>query len=74
MLVDCPDPGRLAGAIERTGAGRVEALHDGRLAVTGTGAARVGDIALAAGVAVHGLVTERPDLEQAFLRLTGAAQ
>lgn len=74
VLVRCPDPGRLAGAIERTGAGRVEALPDGRLAVTGTAAARVGDLALAAGVPVHGLVTERPDLEQAFLRLTGASR
>ncbi|MCX6462844.1 MAG: ATP-binding cassette domain-containing protein [Pseudonocardiales bacterium] len=74
VLVTCPDPGRLAGAIERTGAGRVEALADGRLAVTGAEAARVGDIALAAGVAVHGLRTERPDLEQAFLRLTGAGR
>ena len=73
VLVACPDPGRLAGAIERTGAGRVEALPDGRLAVTGAGAARVGDLALAAGVPVHGLVTERPDLERAFLQLTGAA-
>jgi ABC-2 type transport system ATP-binding protein len=71
VLVACPDPGRLAGAIERTGAGRVEVLADGRLAVTGAGAERVGDVALAAGVAVHGLVTERPDLEQVFLRLTG---
>ena len=74
VLVTCPDPGRLAGAIERTGAGRVEALADGRLAVTGAEPARVGDIALAAGVPVHGLRTERPDLEEAFLRLTGAAR
>ncbi len=73
VLVTCPDPGRLAGAIERTGAGRVEALADGRLAVTGADAGRVGDIALATGVALHGLVTERPDLEREFLRLTAAA-
>jgi ABC-2 type transport system ATP-binding protein len=32
-------------------------------------AARVGDVALAAGVAVHGLVEERVDLEQMFLQL-----
>jgi ABC-2 type transport system ATP-binding protein len=72
VLVTCPDPARLAGAVERTGAGRAELLDDGRLAVTGAGAARVGDLALAAGVAVHGLVTERPELEQLFLRLTAA--
>ncbi len=72
VLVACPEPERLAGAVERTGAGRAELLDDGRLAVTGAGAARVGDLALAAGVAVHGLVTEAPDLEQLFLRLTAA--
>jgi ABC-2 type transport system ATP-binding protein len=44
-------------------------LPDGRLAVAGTDAPRVGDVALAAGVAVHGLVEERMDLERMFLHL-----
>ncbi len=72
VVVTCPDPERLAGAVERTGAGRAERLGARRLAVTGADAARVGDIALAAGVAVHGLVVEQPGLEQLFLRLTAA--
>jgi len=47
----------------------IDTLPDGRLAVAGADAARVGDVALAAGVAVHGLVEERRDLEQMFLQL-----
>jgi ABC-2 type transport system ATP-binding protein len=69
VLVRCPDPVRLAGALSAAGLVEIDTLPDGRLAVGGADAARVGDLALAAGVAVHGLVEERGDLEQMFLRL-----
>jgi ABC-2 type transport system ATP-binding protein len=71
VLVACPDPVRLAGALAAAGFPEIDTLPDGRLAVAGADAARVGDLALAAGVAVHGLVEERMDLERLFLQLTG---
>ena len=69
VLVRCPDPVRLAGALAAAGFAEIDTLPDGRLAVGGADAARVGDVALAAGVAVHGLVEERMDLERMFLQL-----
>jgi len=69
VLVRCPDPVRLAQALAAAGVVEIDTLPDGRLAVAGVDAARVGDVALAAGVAVHGLVEERVDLEQMFLQL-----
>jgi len=38
--------------------------------VSGADAAAIGDAALRAGIAIHQLVTQRPDLEDAFLELT----
>jgi ABC-2 type transport system ATP-binding protein len=52
-----------AGATVTTGA-------DGSLFVTGVEAPMVGAAALRAGVELHELVTERPDLEHVFLELT----
>ena len=69
VLVRCPDPVRLAQALAAAGVVEIDTLPDGRLAVGGVDAARVGDVALAAGVAVHGLVEEQVDLEQMFLQL-----
>ena len=69
VLVRCPDPVRLARALATAGVVEIDTLPDGRLGVGGVDAARVGDVALAAGVAVHGLVEERVDLEQMFLQL-----
>jgi ABC-2 type transport system ATP-binding protein len=69
VLVACPDPVRLAGALAAAGFTEIDTLPDGRLAVAGGNAPRVGDVALAAGVAVHGLVEERMDLERMFLEL-----
>ena len=70
VLVRCADPARLAEALARTGLTEIDSLPDGRLAVAGADPVRVGDTALAAGVAVHGLEQERVDLEQLFFRLT----
>ena len=70
VLVRCADPARLADALARTGLTEIDSLADGRLAVAGADPVLVGDMALAAGVAVHGLEAERIDLEQLFFRLT----
>ena len=70
VLVACPDPARLAAALAEAGMAEIESRRDGRLAVTGADPARVGDVALAAGVAVHGLEAERVDLEQLYFGLT----
>lgn len=43
---------------------------DGGSYVTGADAVAIGDAALRAGVAIHQLVTQLPDLEAAFLELT----
>lgn len=44
--------------------------ENGALLFTGVGAPAVGAAALKAGVELHELVTERPDLEEVFLELT----
>jgi ABC-2 type transport system ATP-binding protein len=71
VLVRSPDPVRLAGALAADGLVEIDTLPDGQLSVGGADAVRVGDLALAAGVAVHGLVEERGDLERMFLQLVG---
>jgi ABC-2 type transport system ATP-binding protein len=70
VLVQCPAPARLADALARTGVLEIDTLPDGRLGVAGTDSVHVGDVALAAGVAIHGLVEEKIDLEQLFFQLT----
>ena len=74
VLVRCPDPVRLAQALAAAGVAEIDTLPDGRLGVGGVDAARVGDVALAAGVAVHGLGEERVDLEQMFLQLVSGGR
>lgn len=74
VLVRCPDPVRLAQALAAAGIVEIDTLPDGRLGVGGVDAARVGDVALAAGVAVHGLVEERVDLERMFLQLVSGVR
>ncbi|HVL84138.1 MAG TPA: ATP-binding cassette domain-containing protein [Pseudonocardia sp.] len=70
VLVRCSRPVQLADALARAGAGEIDALPDGRLAVAGADPVRVGDVALASGIAVYGLAEEKADLEDVFLRLT----
>ena len=69
VRVDTPEPEKLAAALQRLGA---TVTGTGLLTVDGVSAATIGDAALAAGVAVHQLITERPDLEEVFLNLTHA--
>ena len=66
-LVRTPDVERLTAAL---GDARVTAGTEGEVYVTGMEAAAIGDAALKAGVALHQLTTERPDLEDVFLELT----
>jgi ABC-2 type transport system ATP-binding protein len=65
------DADRLAAALREAG-GAVVGAADGTLLITGVDAPTVGTTALASGVALHELVTERPDLEAVFLELTRA--
>jgi ABC-2 type transport system ATP-binding protein len=67
VRVRTPDPDKLTAALE---ASSVEPGENGALIVTGVDAPAVGAAALRAGVELHELVNERPDLERAFLQLT----
>ncbi|WP_308251971.1 ATP-binding cassette domain-containing protein [Pseudonocardia sp. KRD291] len=69
VLVRPADPAKLAEALVAEGLTEVDAVDDGWLAVAGADAVRVGDVALAAGIAVYGMTEERVGLEQMFLRL-----
>ncbi|GEL18285.1 ABC transporter ATP-binding protein [Pseudonocardia asaccharolytica] len=69
VLVRCASPVELAEQLARGGLLEIDTLPDGRLAVAAD-AVRVGDAALAAGVAIYGMVEERLDLEQLYFQLT----
>jgi ABC-2 type transport system ATP-binding protein len=69
VRVGTPEPEKLAAALQRLGA---TVTGTDSLIVDGASAAAIGDAALAAGVAVHQLTTEQPDLEEVFLNLTHA--
>ncbi|MBT8224292.1 MAG: ABC transporter ATP-binding protein [Dactylosporangium sp.] len=69
VRVRTPQAESLTTAIKDLGA-TVTAQDSGALLVTGIEAPAVGAAALKAGVELHELVTERPDLEQVFLQLT----
>ncbi|WP_083275572.1 ATP-binding cassette domain-containing protein [Pseudonocardia sp. HH130630-07] len=75
VLVRSAAPERLAQALVAHGLPEVDKVDgpagagDGWLAVAGADAVRVGDVALAAGVAVHGMTEERIGLEQMFRQL-----
>ena len=69
VLVRTPGPDRLADVLRSAGAG-VRDQEGGGLLVTGLDAARVGDLALEAGVAVHELSPVQASLEEVFMDLT----
>jgi ABC-2 type transport system ATP-binding protein len=68
VRVRTPRPDDLVAALG--GRGEVTREADGLLHVRGVDAAEVGEAALAAGVVLHELTTERHDLEDVFLTLT----
>ncbi|NUO59686.1 MAG: ABC transporter ATP-binding protein [Hamadaea sp.] len=71
VRVRTPKPDELIAALDSATVARQD---DGALVVTGATAAAVGEAALRAGVALHELVTERPDLERVFLELTAGKE
>ena len=68
ILVRTPEPGKLAAVLGSDAV--VTPAGDGDVYITGVDAVAIGDAAQRAGIAIHQLVTERPDLEAAFLELT----
>jgi ABC-2 type transport system ATP-binding protein len=68
VRVRTPDAEKLTAALGADAA--VTRGGDGALLITGLDAPTVGAASLRAGVELHELVTERPDLERAFLELT----
>jgi ABC-2 type transport system ATP-binding protein len=69
VKVRTPEPEKLTAALHGAGVA-VTTDVAGMLLVSGATASSVGDTALAAGVAVHHLTAEQPDLEDVFLELT----
>jgi ABC-2 type transport system ATP-binding protein len=69
VRVQSPQLDELAAALERDGIVTTRS-NDHALLAQGTTKERVGDVALAAGVAIHELVTEGSSLEEVFLDLT----
>jgi ABC-2 type transport system ATP-binding protein len=69
VRVRTPSPDALAKAVQEAG-GQVTGNADGALRVSGLEAPAVGAAAFRAGVELHELVGERPDLEQVFFQLT----
>jgi ABC-2 type transport system ATP-binding protein len=66
----CSDPTRLAEALAAQGVTDTQAQPERWLSITGATTTTVGDVALAAGVAIYHLVPDDHDLEQRFLALT----
>jgi ABC-2 type transport system ATP-binding protein len=73
VRVRSPQQAHLAEALQREGIAAT-ASNEHALLVHGATAARVGDIAFAAGIPVHELVTEGSSLEEVFLDLTAEVQ
>lgn len=69
VLVRTPGPDRLSDALAAAGGG-VRRTDDGALLVTGVDAARIGELALAEGVALHELSPVQASLEEVFMELT----
>ncbi|HEY6780052.1 MAG TPA: ATP-binding cassette domain-containing protein [Thermoleophilaceae bacterium] len=65
-----PRAEQLAGALRGRGF-EVSLGAEGALRVTGVEQAVIGDLALAEGIAIHGLRTEQASLEEVFFELTG---
>ena len=70
VRVRTPQGDALGEALRALPGSSVTARPDGALLVTGVEAPAIGKAALAAGVELHELTPERPDLEGVFLELT----
>jgi ABC-2 type transport system ATP-binding protein len=69
VVVRSPRGGDLAVLLAANGAA-VTADAGGALAITGLGAAQIGDLAAAHGIPLHELVARHASLEEAFMELT----
>ena len=69
VLVRTPQPDALARAVTAAG-GTVSLVGAGDLEVRGLAETRIGDLALATGIALHHLAPARASLEEAFMELT----
>ena len=69
VRVRTPNVAELTAAVQAAG-GTMNSNGSGAHVITGLEAPVVGGLALRAGVELHELVAERPDLEQVFLELT----
>jgi len=69
VLVRTPEADRMSDVLRTAGAG-VRSRDDGGLLVTGLDAARIGDLALETGVALHELSPVQASLEEVFMDLT----
>jgi ABC-2 type transport system ATP-binding protein len=69
VLVRTPQPDGLARAVTAAG-GTVAPMGQGDLEVRGLPPDRIGDLALASGIALHYLAPARASLEEAFMELT----
>ena len=72
VLVRTPQPDALARTVTAAG-GTVTQTGGGDLEVRGLPGARIGDLALAGGIAVHHLAPARASLEEAFMELTAGS-
>jgi ABC-2 type transport system ATP-binding protein len=72
VLVRTPQPDALARTVTAAG-GTVTQAGGGDLEVRGLPEARIGDLALAGGIAVHHLALARASLEEAFMELTAGS-
>jgi ABC-2 type transport system ATP-binding protein len=70
LQVQCADQAKLAIALAERGITDIQALPEGGLAITGANSTTVGEVALAAGVAIYGIAEQRADLERHFFELT----
>lgn len=70
LRVQCSDQVQLATALARRGVTDIQALPEGGLAVAGANSTTVGEVALAAGVAIYGISEQPADLERHFFELT----
>jgi ABC-2 type transport system ATP-binding protein len=72
VQVRTPQPDALARAVTAAG-GTVTSAADGDLEVRGLPPGRIGDLALASGIALHHLAPTRASLEEAFMELTAGS-
>lgn len=74
VVVRSPQATELAAALEPMADVTVDAHPDGTLAVHGTDATTIGELAHARGFVLHELATQTASLEQAFLSATGTSE